>query len=243
MKTFSFPSFLLVVLLSVLCCSMTTFTGPSWMDSGIIPISVNKKGEILCKTRFVQNHMGGHGPQTLKYGFCVISNDSIIQFTGRVLRHSYKTDSDGSKYYEQREYWDEIFRANTSQEQLNDIVSTILENQYTFTICNADSFKVDKLMSMAKFESEKQVNLDKNLQKSLYGAVSTDYHKEKRVHLEYDFGKICFLENKMDYDGRPCIGADFDYYNGWVDGEGIERNIGFDRATVTGVLFLDKANL
>ena len=55
-------------------------TGPSYIKAGIKPISINDKGEVLCRTRFLKNPSGGHYVLDIEYGLCVLTGDTILQF-------------------------------------------------------------------------------------------------------------------------------------------------------------------
>ncbi|WP_271766034.1 hypothetical protein [Aquimarina algiphila] len=225
---------ILLIMTVFLFSSMMNLTGPSSIASEINPISINENGEILCKTRFTKNQMGGYSPMRVEYGFCILSKDTIIQFRGKVLE-------DNEAYYEQLKYWDDIFKSEINEEQLNELNKEVLKNEYNFSSCNANSFKVDKTMPISEFETNKKINLKDSRQKALHGASSTSYYDEKKVHLLYDFGHILLLNNINDDNDEEelSLGSDFDYYNPWVNEEGKEVNIGFDISLVTGVLITE----
>ena len=210
-------------------------TGPSSINSEIKPIAINEKGEILCKTRFTKNEMGGYSFMKVTYGFCIVSEDTIVQFDAKVLEDSMFTED---TIYKVREYWDAIFHAKVTANQLDEIRTEVLENAYNFSNCNADSFKIDKVYPFSVFEKNRNVKLLENEQMGLYGARSTDYYEESKIHLLYDFGKILFLKNENNYE-TPNLGADFDYYNPWTDEDGKEVNIGYETSKVTGILILE----
>ena len=225
---------LLLIVTSVICMSMVS-TGPSTIESEITPISINKKGQILCKTRFTQNKMGSYNPMIVEYGFCILTNDSILEIKTKVLNPNKFNNED--KYYEELKYWDKIFRGKTSTEQLYTIKNKILKNNYNFTEVNTDQYKVDKEISIVEFEKEKKISLKEKRQKALKNAKSTTYHSKKIVHILYDFGTIICLKNKTDYDDNE-IGAYFDYLISWGDENGIEQKIDYDITTIVGVLNL-----
>ncbi|PKV51959.1 hypothetical protein ATE84_4059 [Aquimarina sp. MAR_2010_214] len=226
---------LFAIVLVLLCNSMNSLTGPSTIESEIKPISINKKGEVLCKTRFTKNEMGAYSPIKIEYGFCIISKDTIIEIKTKTI-----DPTPESSYYEQKDYWDSIFRSETSQQQLNDIKEVILKNKYSFPSTNINSYKVNKILSVSDFETTKNVSLKKNKQKGLFGASSTEYYNEKKVHLLYDFGSIILFNNTNNIDYEELeLGSDFDYYNPWIDDMGKEINIGFEVNIITGILIIE----
>jgi len=208
-------------------------TGPSSIESEIIPISINNKGEILCKTRFTKNEMGANMPMIIEYGFCILSNNSIKEFKTKKI-NPFKLDFD--EYDEQVEFWDTIFRTKTTQNQLNTINKEILKNDYNFLINNVDSYKVDFKISISNFEKEKNISLKKIKQKGLHNTESTKYDSTKRLHILYDFGNILILNNiiTVDYEDKKNVGASFNYLIPF-DGSYIQ----FDSYFVTGVLTIE----
>ncbi|NMH87356.1 hypothetical protein [Flavivirga algicola] len=229
--------FLLITLVSFSSIKYTT--GPSIIESIIQPISINEKGEILCKTRFTKNEMGAYSEMKIEYGFCIISNGTIIEFKTKVI----EATPDPS-YYEQKNYWDEVFKSKTNQKQLNEIKKDILKNEYDFHLINVAPFKIDKILSILNFEKTKKISLKNIKQKGLHNALSKKYFNDKKVRLLYDFGNILIFDNTNDIDNNALeleIGADFDYYNSYntmVNDKGDKISLGFDISKVTGVIFL-----
>lgn len=219
--------------------SIGYITGPSTIESTIKPISINKKGEILCKTRFTKNEMGAYSPMKIEYGLCILSKDTIIEFKTKTIEPS-PEDS----YYEQTKYWDEVFKSETNRKQLDEITKCILKNEYDFSEINIDSFKINKIMSISDFEKTKKISLKNNKQKGLHNACSKEYFSDKKIHLLYDFGDILIFENNNDIDNNGLeleLGADFDYHNSsniMVNNKGKKISLGFGISKVTGVIFL-----
>ena len=153
-------------------------TGPSTIESEITPISINKKGQILCKTRFTQNKMGSYNPMIVEYGFCILTNDSILEIKTKVLNPNKFNNED--KYYEELKYWDKIFRRKTSTEQLYTIKNKILKNNYNFTEVNTDQYKVDKEISIVENNDKGRqarkyfISFEKKITKEFIEAISED---------------------------------------------------------------------
>ncbi|NMH89586.1 hypothetical protein [Flavivirga algicola] len=234
---------LCIVIVLSLCMSMDSLTGPSYIYAEIKPISINKKGEILCKTRFLKNETGGHYDIKTEYGFCMLSKDTIIEFKTKIIDPS---DPDLFDYYEERKLWDSIFKSETSQQQLNEINKVILKNKHRFLSKNIDSFKVNKILSISDFEETRNISLKNNQQIGLYGASNIEYYDDKKVHLLYDFGNILIFNNcnnlyDDEFEIEAEVGADFDYYNSaniWVSDSGKHISLGFEISKVTGVLII-----
>jgi len=236
--------FLLVVIILLAFNSVADITGPSTIESEILPIAINKKGEILCKTRFTKNEMGAYSPMKITYGFCIISNGNIIEFTTKVLDVNYNEVVSYEPFFKEAKYWDNIFYSKINPKQFHQIKKHLLKGKYNFTLINADSFRVDKLFSISEFEKSKNISLKSEKQKALHGAHSTKYFNAQKVHVLYDFGNIVILNNTSSSDSNESeieIGANFNYYNSLnttINEKGKRVSFGFDISTVTGVLFL-----
>ncbi len=231
--------FLVIVLL--LCIAMKNSSGSSSVYAEIKPISINKKGEILCKTRFTKNETGGHVSTRIEYGFSIISNDTIIEFKTKII----EPPEEYEFYFEQKKHLDSIFRSKTNQQQLEEITDVILKKEYRFLSSNIESYKVDKVLSISDFETTRNISLENNQQKGLYGASSVEYYNEKKVHLLYDFGEILIFNNCNNiYDEEFKLGielgANFDYYNpsNISNNNGENKSLGFGISKVTGVLII-----
>lgn len=224
----------LLLSLVVLLSGYEWRTGPSYMSSKIIPVSINDKGEILCKTSFYQNASGAHRFMTATYGACVIANGKLIEHKGRIL----DPDVVGveSEAYELMNHYDSIFEMKTTPEQLIQLTK-LIDKQYKFTTCNAELFKINRAeISIRGFEKKEGVVLSENPQKALRGKKSIAYHSNRKVKELYNFGSIIFLEN-LQGDGE-MMGAEFDYYSyEWeADGAGPAGHYGYDLYEVIGVL-------
>ena len=227
-------SVIYLLLLFPLFYSIRPSTGPSSIESEIIPISRNQQGEVLCKTRFTKNEMGARMGMRVEYGFCIIANDTLITYRGKTLAPE---GNDTEEYHARLKFWDAIFYGETQRRQLGKIVSEVLKGSYYFNSCNTDSFRRDQRLSLAEFEADKGISLSSLKQEALKGVKSSSYLDSKQVHVLYDFGSFVLMKNQRNFD-ETGIGAEFDYYNGWVNEEGKELNIGFDVSKVNGILFL-----
>ncbi len=230
----------------ILCSSLSMATGPSYVHSEIKPISMNEKGEILCKTRFTANEMGAYSPMGVEYGFCVISNNKIIEFKTKVIEpFTGYSDTGESNYWDEVKYWDEIFNSQTSQKQLEQIQKDILKEHYHFSSINADVFKIDSIMSINDFEKTKGVSLQNTTQKGLHNSQSEEYYQNKKIHLLYDFGNILLFNNDNDIDNNELAleyGAHFNYpntINTHTNDKGEKISLGFEINKVTGVLIVE----
>jgi len=217
----------------LLCYSMGNITGPSTIRSIIIPISINENGQILCKTEFTENRIGGYSPMKIHYGFCVITKDTIIEYNGKTINPSKLGEDD---YYKESKIWNKIFISQTNDDQLMTINSKVLNNKYSFSEVNVKKYKVDKIISLHDFENQKNIYLKDHKQRALGNAKSTIYYETKVLNVKYDFGNILLLENTNNYDDDGKVGANFDYFNPWTNKNYEIENIGFDVSTITGII-------
>lgn len=234
-KTMIDKKYLFLIAVMTLVQSAIFATGPSWIESKIRPISINEKGEILCRTRFSKNETGGHTVMKVVYGYCVISADTIIQYKTQEIEPEGFPPSELNTLNETIAFWDAIYNSCFDKDNLCEIGYKI-RNQYHFDSCNVASYKVDKLIKMTDFEKNKTIDVERKPQKALNGALSTAYYEEKMLRVLYDFGNTVILENVNNEVDEIQIGADFDYFNGWTNEVGETKNIGFDNSEVTGIL-------
>lgn len=211
-------------------------TGPSYVISNINPIAISKNGEVLCRTRFIQNPTGGHYYQTIEYGMCVLTKDTILYNKVHLLvQEDISDDKDREAQYNQ---WESFYSSPYNSKQKNRI-----EQGYNFSGKDIPTYLRNDTLSFDSFKSRYKVNLKKTPQYSLYGgkglfgdecidendSISTDLN----VVIEYDFGDILLIRNQLS--DWTCYGASFDYEN-MFGGE----NIGFEYFNVTGVVFRKK---
>lgn len=213
-------------------------TGPSYVWSEMNPVSVNDKGEILCRTRFLTNDSGGHWYQKYEYGLCVISNGKIVEFLTKMLdpeiidENSNKAEGkvSGEEYWELTKHWNWIYKTGLDFQKLSKQQQRICE-EYGFKENNAEKFKVDKKMKIKDFEKEKNIDLTKNKQLALKAAKSILY-EEQTVHVLYDFGNILILNNTFSEDPQTDTGASFSYMNSMY------KEYGYEYYHIVGALFL-----
>ncbi len=227
--------YFILILLGMILYGNVCATGPSYIESKIIPISINEKGEILCRTRFSKNEMGSHAAKKITYGYCVITAGSIIQYITQEIEPDGFPDHD--TFSKSTDYWDSIFNSCFDKDHLSAIGDRI-KSQYHFDLCNISPYKIDTVQSISEFENNKKIDLSITPQLALNGAKSTDYYDNKKIHILYDFGHVVILENMINVNNeyRDSKGADFDYFNPWTNDEGKTVNIGFETSEVTGVL-------
>lgn len=227
-------SYYILLLLTVMGINTLFTTGPSSIEAKIIPISVNEKGEVLCRTRFSKNETGAQKAMKITYGYCIISTDTITQHITQVI------DPDGFPDYDTFskvvDYWNSIFNSCFNNNKLSEIGLKI-KNQYHFNLCNVSPYKIDKKNRIHEFEKTKKINLKNTLQLSLNGAKSTGYYDNNKIHVLFDFGNVVILENINNENTQ--IGADFDYFNPWKNNSGDTKNIGFETSQITGILRIE----
>lgn len=224
---------------------VSTFaTGPSVLFSKMNPVSVNDKGEILCRTRYFENNFGARCCESIEYGLCVISNSKIIEYKTKFIDYSTFVSPEFSEesyneYERLKRHYDWVFKIGLDFNNLSKQQKRICD-EYGFKENNVEQFKVNKKMKIADFEEERNTNLVENKQLALKKATSTSY-KSKYINILYDFGEILFLDNLFDewakstWAGNIDIGATFSYMNPLINEE-------YEINKVTGVLFLNESN-
>ena len=213
-------------------------TGPSYIWSEMNPVSVNDKGEILCRTRFLTNDTGGHWYQRFEYGLCVISDGKITEFLTKILdpeiigddSDKSKENISGDEYWELTKHWDWIYRTGLDFQKLSKQQKRICE-QYGFKENNTEKFRVNKKIKVKDFEEERNISLTKDKQSALKGAKSISYD-EQSVDILYDFGNILILNNTYSEDPQTDTGASFSYINPLFGG------MEYEYYQITGVLFI-----
>jgi len=211
-------------------------TGPSYVVSNIKPIAISKKGEVLCRTRFIQNPTGGHYYQTIEYGICVLTKDSILYNKVKLLVG--EDIDDDAERETQYNYWESFYNSPYDSKEKNQI-----EQGYNFSAKNMKSYLRNDTVRFDTFKSNYSLDLKKTPQYSLYGgkglfndeciSESDDITNDMYVVIEYDFGDILLIRNQLS--DWTCYGAAFDYEN-MFGGE----DIGFEYFNVTGVVFRKK---
>ncbi|WP_163306688.1 hypothetical protein [Dysgonomonas sp. 521] len=229
--------FSLYLLLSLAINIMAT--GPSYTHAGIRPIAINDKGEVLCRTRFIQNPMGGHYYQDIEYGVCVLTADTIIYSRMNILmQEGFPSDAEREAQYN---YWESVYNSPYDAEQLSSVEYAITYKK-DFRKIDVSTYLRNDTISLSNFKSKYNVDLRTTPQYSLYGGKGFfekggrecyDENLEPSTAyavLEYDFGNILLINNEVN--DFSCYGAAFDYVN-MFGGE----DIGYEYFRVTGVVF------
>ena len=207
------------------CCLSSFATGPSSIRSELYPLSINEKGDILCRTRFEKNWMGAHVPMTVEYGLCVITGDTIIEYLTRRLIPDLENDE---PYYNERELLDKKFRLCLNYNHTSALESRLID-EYGFRECNCEPYKVDKVYSFNEFTKEKDVDLKSNRQKTLKNTTSRLSYGNIKV--AYDFGNVLILDNIGEDETKYGTNFNFQYplHYTWLT---------YEWFTISGVLFL-----
>lgn len=230
--------FLVFSLFILLATASLQATGPSYIHAEIRPISINEKGEILCRTRFEKNPMGAHYPMDIEYGICVITQDTIMQYVTHVLQYSgYPEYAD---YNHHRNYWNDIFESPFNKNRLSDVEYQAVSD-YGFKESNVAVYLVNDTLSIAELAQERDIDLTKNSQKALYGAQGS-YDTEdisKKIILLYDFGHLLIIQNSNHLNGEEDWSVIFNYPSGMygINERGEKEDVGYDYGRITGIVF------
>lgn len=241
MKQLLFTNILLLFLIIFFPFSAFA-TGPSYLYAEINPVSVNNKGEILCRTRFVKNDTGGHWYNRFEYGLCVITNGEIIEYKTKILDPQIISDGSGEsagkitgeEYLKLMKHWNWVYQIGLDFNNLSKQQKQICD-QYGFKENNAEKYRVNKKEKIADFEKEKNTDLAKNRQLTLKKAKSVSY-ENRQVYILYDFGNVLILKNTYEEDLENDVGAAFNYINSLYEG------LGYEYYLIAGVLFLNNTN-
>lgn len=214
-------------------CSLAT--GPSSLTSEIRPISVNDKGEVLCRTRYQENGMGAHDLLPVEYGLCILSSDSIFELRTFDLKY-WGEYPDMETYLDLLKKNDSIFLSPFDDKLLLREEREIAI-RYNFKESNVQLYLRNDTLLLKKFEKLKGVDLVKHPQFALHGAkgyysCDDDVEVERLLHRLYDFGKIVVLYSYTN--DTENIGATFDYINPFM------KEVDYESQNVTCVLFLSK---
>ena len=214
-------------------------TGPSYINSEIKPISINEKGEVLCRTRFEKNPMGAHTYMNIEYGLCVLSKNRILPLSTHILSY-YDDLLDDDIYTELRLYYDSIFTSVCFDAEVAlELQRLSVEAKYNFRECNISQYAVNKTFLLSEFEKSRQVNMHKTPQQAL--SEGKGYCRDnKSIHVLYDFGHIIVTKNtitmaEVDFpEEMETASATFDYLVPLFGG------IEYELWAINGVLFLDE---
>lgn len=218
------------IVVNILLVSSVYATGPSYIQSTMNPVAVNSKGDVLCYTRYVKNEMGAHYPMPIVYGYCILTQDTIIHYTMHVLKWD-EENEDLEAYSARHKLWESVYKGRFKKKYLTEAI----REQYNFGEEGVARYKVSKTMPLTEFNTMTGVDLMKTRQKALFGAVSkNDYSQHgKKVHVLYDFGNVVVLQNSSVED-EENYGSIFNYINY------LFPNVGYEYNTVTGVVFTNK---
>lgn len=189
---------LIITTLTLLTSALCLATGPSHIYEKMRPISINHRGDVLCRTMHQYNDMGAHYPMDIEYGFAVVKADTIIRQTAFTLQYKSYPAVD---YQKHRAYWDSIYYSPLTRPR-NDAQSEIeldMCNAYNFEGSNVARFLVNDTLSIDQLKTKRKIDLTRTPLVSLHGShsMATAETKDVEVVLTYDFGNIIFFENNI----------------------------------------------
>lgn len=235
------PTIIKTILIAfVLSFSFTVnATGPSYIHINITPISINEKGDVLCRTRIQRNDMGAHYPMDTLYGLSILTNNTILSLHSNIIRYQDELEDGWDKYEKQLHHADTLLNSCLDPQQLSNIEQAFI-NGYDFTECNTKQFAKNVILPTQEFIKTKQIDITKDIQKSLDGGLGY-FSKERDNNIEvlYDFGHIVLLNNVTRDEDE--LGVSFDYTGScctYIDDDGQEHYYGYDYENIVGVLFL-----
>lgn len=198
---------------------LTTFgfqlsaTGPSYIESLIRPIAINGKGDILCRTKYMENKTGGHYFPEIEYGLCIITKDTILfQKSYIIERDSYPAPG----WNGESKPWDSTYYSKFDLKRFSEKEKAFIQ-KYEFNNTNINKHIVNDTISMTEFKARTQVDLTKTLQPTLHGAKGYFEPDCQNVDIKYNFGHIILIQNDIDWESEAedyqCISGIFEYPN------------------------------
>lgn len=180
-------------------------TGSSTLYSDIRPISINDRAEVLCRTRFTKNPSGRSFVLDVEYGYCILANDTILQFMTKVvsidnlIEDSQLNDKAYQKFEQERKIMDSIYETDFIYKGDTLFVNDYLKqfgNKKTFIQKSSNNGVADEIVSA------------KIIRTYDFGDIIIFYNQEVGGcdGSEYDIGAYLKNENKIsDYDvGYDC---------------------------------------
>lgn len=210
----------------------TYATGPSYLWEKIKPISVNKNGEILCRTKYIINEMGSRIISDVEYGVCVLTGDSIVKRQFYTL--SYEDPEEYEEYATRANYWDSIYNSPLDLRNQSPAEKELCK-KYGFTKSNVPKYERNDTLSIKDLRIKREIDLIKNPMYALNGGRSVIDPDEDSLNvvLSYDFGNILFFENDyIESEDEYCI--TFDYQNPTA------QNTYFEMPYITGIYYRKK---
>lgn len=217
-----------LITLNLLFISSIYATGPSYIFSEMRPVAINNNGDVLCYTRFERNEMGARMPMPRVYGYCILTQDTIIHYTMKVLEWD---DNNFEAYETDFNLWESIYKGSFKEKYLTDFV----REKYKFKTSGVGEYKINKTTSISEFNKSKSIDINKIRQKALFGGLSENNYSQQnnKVHVLYDFGSIVVFQNNILED-EENYGSVFNYVNYMFP------DIGYEENRVTGVLFIEE---
>lgn len=233
MKILRLTALTFILMFLSIACSLAT--GPSSLTSEIRPISINDKGEVLCRTRYQENGMGAHDLLPVEYGLCILSSDTILEF--RTFYLKYWTEYPNMEaYLDLSSRYDSLFSTPFDEKFLSQEEREIAI-KYNFKESNVQLYLKNDTLLLKEFEKLKDVDLFKLPQFALHGAkgcysYDNGIHSNELLHWLYDFGNIIVLHSFIN--DTESVGATFDYVNPFM------KEVDYEYQNITSVLFLNK---
>lgn len=222
----------LILIFCIVIPSVLFATGPSYVIAEINPIRINKDGDILCKTRFESNWMGGHYYMNVNYGLCVLTKGLILEYPIFKLNMP-ANESEEINYVKLNTFWNNWFDNDSSNSDTITQKEDFLIRQYSFTNSDLEQYKRNDTISIKQFEQKYKIDLNKTKLKALEKAHSRPFESkstETNIIVSFDFGNIVITNS--DGVDESKIGLDYSYSFPF-DG----HEMGFDIQNVNGILF------
>lgn len=175
-------------------------TGPSSVQSIIIPIAINEQGDVLCKSKFTKNAMGAHDFMPIQYGLFLVKDKKITMLEEFVLEpYSNSTSSDVDsliniyndyqKQFDNMQFSENAFLLNSHYESLKNS---------GFSQISLDDYKASSDFSVLSFQNTYQQSYFSSPQYSLYLTQPFSAKWEDCINCKINISKI-FEGVKIQY--------------------------------------------
>lgn len=227
--------------IAIITTNLTFATGPSYIDSRINPIAINNNGDVLCKTIYEENQMGGYGYMDRYYGLCILTEDSIIEYPVFKLDGEYyesvinRAQDIYCDLYGEWNKWYNNQTTNITQEE------TTLIDKYNFTDCKISQYYKADTLSLDEFKLKYNIDITYRTLNTLHGGKSFSgdkYYREgadeyvEKVIVSYVFNDKMILQSKC-FDAI-YIGLNYDFKTNFFGG------IPYEYFNIDGILFKNK---
>lgn len=241
----------------LLCLQLSLATGPSIIISELVPLAINEKGDVLCKSRYSENRTGSHSHTATNYGLCIVKNGQVNPIPESDIH--FAPDFSSPDYDEEFLKMEQQFQAVSFASDdllVEDFYEDLLAEGFREIVLQ--DYLIEPVFSIKSFNKRWHTDYLKQPQAVLYNRelprVYGDYEEDTlflKVHQLYQIHnqiwlqyEDCPLDISVDCNQYDAISPDF-YYADYGDEEAESEDfepMGYEwKQKVTSVIFLPDA--